>query len=141
MVAVIEADAHSSIRAAGRLDQRVELFHVARSGLLHEHVFAGVQGSDGHGRQSIVGRRDNDKIDIGMADGCLDVDGDRTANAPCEFDGSIGHGVGAGDQPRPGERGGAFPTDEATPDDGDSSSAHVSPHVMPRSLGTMRRRV
>ena len=141
MVAVIEADAHSSIRAAGRLDQRVELLHVARSGLFHEHVFAGVQRSDGHRRQGIVGRRDNDEVGIGMADRCLDVDGDCAANAPREFDGSIGHGVGAGNQPRAGERGGAFPADEATPDDGDSWPAHLSPHVMPRSLGTMRRRV
>jgi hypothetical protein len=76
-----------------------------------------------------------------MADSRSDVDGDCATNAPCEFDGSIGHGVGAGDQPRPGERSGAFPTDEATPDDGDSAPAQVSPHVMPRSLGTMRRRV
>jgi hypothetical protein len=76
-----------------------------------------------------------------MGDCCLDVDGDCTTNAPCEVDGSVGHGVGTGDQPRPGKRGGAFTTDEAAPDDGDSSSAQVSPHVMPRSSGTMRRRV
>jgi hypothetical protein len=141
MVAMIEADAHRSIRAAGCRDQRVKLFHVARSGLLNEHVFAGVQSSDGHRRQTIVGRRDNDNVDIGMADCCLDVHRDCAANAPCDFDGSIRYVVGTSDQPGPGEPGRAFPTDETTPDDGDSSPAHLSPQVMPRSFGTMRRRV
>jgi hypothetical protein len=131
MIAVIEADAHSPIRAEGRLDERVELLHIARSELFHEHVLACLQSIDGHGRQGIVSRRDNDEVGIRMADHPVDVDGD----APRRRASSAARSgtVSAQAWPRAGKGGGAFPADEAT-DDGDSTSCSCAAHVMPRSL-------
>ena len=123
-------------------EQPVELLDGSRGRLFDEHVLAGLDRRDRDRRQGVVGGRDDHEVDIGGGDSVLPAFNGSRARGPRQFLRAVRHGVGADGERCAVEGRGTLAPDEAAADDGDARTRiQRSPHVKPRSFGTIRRSV
>ena len=139
---MVEADPDATVvRTRGR-DQPVELLDASRGRFLHEHVLAGFDRGDRDRRQGIVSCGHDHQVDIRSGHRVLPaVLGSRPRRSR-QVPRTFRHGVGADGERGAAEGGRALAPDEAAADDRHArSGAQRSPHVKPRSFGTIRRSV
>ena len=142
MVAVVETDSYeSAMRARGGYES-IDLFQVAGRRFLDEDVLARLNCGNRHRCQGVIGRRDDNDVNIGSTDGFLPIF-DCPSVAPAgQLLRSFGHRVGADSETGALECSSALGSNQAAADDRDARhGTHRLPHVKPRSAGTMRRRV
>ncbi len=64
MKTVIEPDLGDDAGLLRRRDDRLDLSGIVRCGLLHQHMLAGLHGSERRRGKHVIGRRDDDQIHI-----------------------------------------------------------------------------
>ena len=141
MVTMIESDPHLRRMATGHADNLIDLAERPRRGLLDEHVLAGLNGRACNAGKCVIGRGNDDDVDIGSRDRAAPVrKGHGAGIRPGERLGTSDIHISRTDQTGGPQRVRALPADQPASDNRDAAT-HRSPHVRPRSFGTMRRSV
>src|SRR6476620_2038046 len=139
MIAVIEPDADAAVVALRRLDHSIEFRSRSRRRLLDQHVLASLDGRQTQRRQGLVGRRDNDDVNVVAEDGILPpAPGDGSWYARRHVLGALRKRVRTRDESAVDDARRSLAADQTAADESDSRRiAHRSPQVKPRSFGTM----
>lgn len=124
MEAVIVTDADAGTGLGGGLLDGPKLGGVEGAGLFDQHVFTGLDGGEGNGREGRVERGDDDGIDRGIGEhGVVVRRGCAARNELGEAGGAGGVEVAGGAEGNAGdftEGLGAFAADQAAADDGEA---------------------
>ena len=129
MIPMVEPDAHQPLTSPrGRVDHSVDLRHRAAAGFSTDHVLARATAARRDLRQHLVGRRDDDDVDVGAVDrGPPVVGGDRTGRRAASASARSRSMSAQATSRAPPSAAGALPTDQAAADDGDAQDSFSAP--------------